>query len=279
MDSIKDKSVLITGGGRGVGKRLAMGFARAGARVGLLARSKAEIDLTKLEIEHSGGSAMTIKADVRDFEHLCAGVDRMRVRFGGVHILVAAAATQGPIGPLAETKPKAWAETLEVNLVGVMHACLAVLPEMIERRSGKIIAVTGGGAAFPRPNFSAYAASKAGLARFVETVAAEVREHNVQANCMSPGGAYTHMTDEILHAGRRAGQQEMEEAEKVRLTGGVDVEEQIGLALFLASDRSNHISGKFVHVSDDWRKLERSDMSEDTLTLRRVTGSQPRFRK
>jgi NAD(P)-dependent dehydrogenase (short-subunit alcohol dehydrogenase family) len=276
---MKGKSVLITGAGRGIGKRLALGFARAGARVGLLARSKAELDLAKLEIEHSGGVALTIRADVRDYEHLCAGVDRMRLRFGGVHVLVAAAAVQGPIGPLVETKPKAWQETIEVNLVGVMNACLAVLPGMVERRSGKIIVLTGGGTSYPRPYFSAYAASKAALARFVESVAEEVREHNVQINCMSPGGAYTHMTDEILHAGRRAGPKEMEDAEKIRLTGGVSPDEQIGLALFLASENSNHVSGKLVHVNDNWRKLEGSDMSPDAFTLRRVLGSHPRYKK
>ena len=279
MDSIKGKGVLITGAGRGIGKRLALGFARQGGRIGLVARSKAELDLAKLEIEHSGGVAMTIRADVRDFEHLSAGVDRMKLRFGGTHVLIAAAAMQGPIGPFEETKPKLWAETLEVNVVGVMHACLAVLPEMIARRSGKIIVLAGGGAAYPRPNFSAYASSKAAVVRFAETLAEEVRDHNIQVNCLGPGGSYTHMTDEILHAGKRAGQKEMEDAEKIRITGGVSAEEQTKLALFLASEKSNHISGKFIHVNDVWRKLEDSDMHPEAFTLRRVLGASPRYKK
>ena len=70
MDTIKEKSVLITGAGRGIGKRLAMGFAQAGARVGLLARSQAELDLAKLEIEQAGGKALRIRADVRDLEQM-----------------------------------------------------------------------------------------------------------------------------------------------------------------------------------------------------------------
>src|SRR3954452_14305547 len=88
--TIRDKSVLITGAGRGIGKRLAMGFAAAGARVGLLARSQAEIDLAKLEIEQAGGNALRLRADVRDAERLGAAVDRMKVEFGSVDILVAA---------------------------------------------------------------------------------------------------------------------------------------------------------------------------------------------
>jgi 3-oxoacyl-[acyl-carrier protein] reductase len=78
------------------------------------------------------------------------------------------------------------------------------------------------------------------------------------------------MTDEILEAGERAGWRETERAEQIRLTGGVAAEKQIELALFLCSDRSNHISGRYLHVNDDWRKLERANISPDIYTLRRV---------
>lgn len=270
LTTIQGKTTLVTGAGRGIGKRLAIGFATAGARVGLLARSRPELDLAQLEIEHAGGVAMSICADVRDFAQMCRAVESLRGRFGGIDVLVAAAAVQGPIGPFIEANPKAWAETLEVNLLGVMHACRAVLPTMIERRSGKIIALTGGGAASPRPNFSAYAASKTALARFVETVAEELRDYNVQINCMSPGGAYTHMTDEILRAGEKAGSKDLEDARQVQRTGGVSPDRQIQLALFLASERSNHVSGKMIHVNDDWKRLEHSNSHSELFTLRRV---------
>jgi 3-oxoacyl-[acyl-carrier protein] reductase len=261
---------MITGAGRGVGKRLALGFAAAGARVGLLARSKAELDLVNLEISHSGGVAMRIRTDVRDAEQVSAAAARLKVQFGPVDILLCAAAIQGPIGPLVDTPLADWVETMQVNLLGVMHSCRAVLPDMIARRAGKIVALVGGGAANARPNFSAYAASKTAVARLVETLAAEVRDHNVQVNCMSPGGAHTHMTEQILEAGERAGWEEIERAERVRLTGGVTAEKQTDLALFLASDRSNHISGRYLHVNDDWRKLELANISPDIYKLRRV---------
>ena len=272
MRSLKDNAVLVTGAGRGIGKRIAMGFAQAGARVGLLARSQAELDLAKLEIEHAGGNALRIRADVRDFEQLAAAADRMRAVFGSLDVLVAAAAIQGPIGPLAEVKPRQWAETIEINLIGVMHACRAVLPQMMERRSGKIVVLSGGGSANSRPLFSAYAASKTGVVRLVETVAEEVRDYNIQINAMAPGATYSHMTDEIIHAGARAGAKEIEDAEYVRLTGGAPADKQIQLALFLASERSNHISGKLIHIHDDWKKLERENMNPEAYTLRRVHG-------
>jgi NAD(P)-dependent dehydrogenase (short-subunit alcohol dehydrogenase family) len=270
VQTLTNAGVLVTGAGRGIGKRLAIGFATAGNRVGLLARSKAELDLAHLEIEHAGGNALRIRADVTDFEQVSAAVDRMRVQHGDIQVLICAAAIQGPIGPFVEQSPKTWAETIHSNLLGVMNACKAVLPQMIERRSGKIIVLSGAGAAGARPNFSAYAASKAGVVRLVETIAEEVRDHNVQINCMGPGSTYTHMTDEILRAGDKAGWKETEEALEVRRTGGAAPEKQIQLALFLASEQSNHISGKLIHVSDDWKKLKTENIHAEIYTLRRV---------
>lgn len=270
LQSFKERGVLITGAGRGIGKRLAIGFAGLGARVGLLARSKAELDLAHLEIEQAGGAALRIRADVTDYEQMCAAIDRMRVVYGETHVLICAAAVQGPIGPLIDNPSKAWIETVQTNLFGVMNACRAVLPSMIERRSGKIIVLSGGGAANFRPNFSAYAASKAAVVRLVETVADEVRDHNVQINCLGPGGTYTHMTDEILRAGERAGWKESEDALQIRQTGGIHPEKQMQLAVFLASEQSNHISGKLLHVTDDWRKLKNENIHPEIYTLRRL---------
>ncbi len=269
MRTLKDQGVLITGAGRGIGKRLALGLAQAGARVGLVARTQTELDAAKLEIEHAGGAALRMRADVRDYEQISAAVDRMRVVFGGVQVLIADAAQQGPIGPFIEGRTKQWWEVLETNVLGVMNACRAVLPQMIERRSGKIIVLSGPGATEARPNFSAFAASKAAVVRLVETLAEEVRDHNVQVNCITPGGTYTNMTDEIIQAGPRAGK-DLDEAEQIRLTGGIAPERQIQLVLFLASERSNHISGKLIHVNDDWKRLEHENMHPAAYTLRRV---------
>lgn len=270
LRNVRDKGVLITGAGRGIGKRLALGFAGHGARVALLARSKAELDLANLEIEHAGGVSMRLRADVRDYEQLEAAVERMKTHYGRLDVLVCAAAVQGPIGPFPCNPAKAWADTIDTNLTGVVNSVRAVLPYMIQKRSGKIIVLGGRGSGDPRPNFSAYAASKAAVVRFVETIAEEVREENIQVNVLSPGGAYTHMTDEILRAGDRAGHKEHEHAVQVRLTGGIAPEKQVELALFLACEDSNHVSGKMIHVNDDWRRLEHAAVNRDLFTLRRV---------
>jgi NAD(P)-dependent dehydrogenase (short-subunit alcohol dehydrogenase family) len=269
LRSSQDVNVLITGAGRGIGKRLAIGFSHTRARVGLLGRSQGELDVTRLEIEDSGGSALRLRADVRNFEQMAASVDRMIREWGHVDTLIANAAVMGPIGLFSESRPALWQEVFETNIVGVMNACRAVLPGMLERRTGKIIVITGQGAASPRPRFAAYAASKAAVVRFVECLAEEIRDDNVQVNCMFPGETYTNMTDEILHAGERAGMQEIEAAEKAQVTGGTLSDKQIQLALFLASERSNHLTGKLIYVQDDWKKFEHDSARPDAYTLRR----------
>lgn len=248
---------------------MAIGFSHTKARVGLLARSQAELDVTKLEIEDSGGAALRLRADVRVYDQVSAAVDRMTGEWGPVHILIANAAIQGPVGMFTDNRPSAWQEVLETNVIGVMNSCRAVLPRMVARRSGKIIAIVGQGAASPRAHFAAYAASKAAIVRFVECIAEEVRDDNVQINCMFPGETYTSMTDEILHAGERAGMHEIEAAEKVQATGGTLSDKQIQLALFLASERSNHVTGKLIYVQDEWKKLENDSARPDAFTLRR----------
>lgn len=269
MPGIRDKGVLITGAGRGIGKRLALGFAAEGARVGLLARSKAELDLAHLEIEHAGGVSLRLRADVRDFEQVTAAVAHMTARLGGIDVLICCAGILGPVGPFADSPAAGWADAIITNLVGTANACRAVLPQMIARRSGKIIMLAGPGATKARPFVSAHAASKAGVVRLAETLAAEVADYNIQVNCLSPGNAYTHMTDQVLRAGARAGEKNLEEARQARDTGGVPPEQQLQLALFLASERSNHISGRLLRVQDDWRKLENSKLGPETYMLRR----------
>lgn len=267
--ALKDKGVLITGAGRGIGKRLAISFAACGARVGLLARSQPELDVAKMEIEHAGGATTRIRADVRDYEQMTAAADRMNSVFGGTYALICCAGVLGPIGPLTSIRLNAWKDAIETNLIGVVHALRAFLPQMMSRRSGKIIVLAGGGSNNARPNLTAHAVAKTGVVRLVESVAEEVRDFNVQINCLDPGWSYTSMTDDILHAGQLAGTAEIDEAHRVQLTGGTAPEKQIQMALFLASPQSNHISGKLMLATDDARKLEHQNMHPDSYTLRR----------
>jgi 3-oxoacyl-[acyl-carrier protein] reductase len=265
------KNVLITGAGRGIGKRFALGFAKLGARIALVGRSKAEIDLTQLEIAQAGGNALRILADVTDAEQLTLAVDRAGVAFGTpIDILICAAGVPGPLSSFMSTPLKAWAEALQVNLLGVVHACRAVLPSMVGRRAGKVIVLTCESDTQPKVGFSAYATSKTAVARFVESIAAEVIDDNVQINCLDPGPAYTNFTDEIIRAEERLEAPVVSAAKDTRRSGGVSAELQLAHAAFLASEQSNHLTGKLVHVTDDLQKLRNATLRPDALTLRRV---------
>ncbi len=272
VQSFKGVSVLVTGAGRGIGKRLSIGFAAQGARVTLVARSKAELDLCHLEIEHAGGTALRMRTNVCDYEQMTAAVERSRVHFGNpVQVLICSAGVLGPIGPFVESSPAAWEDMVQTNFIGVMNACRAVLPQMIERRAGKILIIAGVGGKLPsRPNFAVHSATKTAVVRFAESLSEEVLDHNIQVNCLSPGETYTHMTDQILAAGESSGWRELETARQVRLTGGVTPEKQIGLAQFLASQQANHITGRMIHVDDDWKKLKSSTIPAELYRLRRV---------
>jgi len=264
---------MVTGAGRGIGKRLALGFARLGAKIALVGRSKAEIDLARLEIEQSGGNALRIRADVTDPEQLSVAVDRTRVAFGSpLDVLICAAGVAGPLYSFMDAPFKSWTEALSINLMGVIHSCRAVLPAMVERRRGKIVVVACDSDSQPKLNFSSYETSKTAVVRFVECLALELVDHNVQINCFDPGPAYTNLTDEIIHASERLDHKVVAAAKETRRTGGVSPELQLEHAAFLASEASNHISGKLIHVTDDWKKLRNAHLRPDVLTLRRLAA-------
>jgi 3-oxoacyl-[acyl-carrier protein] reductase len=145
---------------------------------------------------------------------------------------------------------------------------------MIERHSGKVINLSGGGATAPRVHFSAYGVSKAALVRLTETVAEEVRPFNVQVNAIAPGAVNTRMLQEVLDAGSAAGS-ELEAARARQLQGGTSPELAAQLAVFLASDASGELTGKLISAPHDgWQHWSQGEldrlMEKPWLTLRRI---------
>ena len=161
---------------------------------------------------------------------------------------------------------------MKVNLGGCFRCCSLVLPGMIERRSGKIINLSGGGAVDPRPNFSAYAASKAAVVRFTETLAAEVAAHGIDVNAIAPGAIDTDMLREGIAAGDAAGD-EAEELRQIARQGGQDPDRAAALAVHLASAATDGLTGRLISAQwDDWENLDpRAVMETDLFTLRRIS--------
>lgn len=272
---LKDKVAIITGGGRGIGQAIALAFAIEGAGVVVASRTLSEVMETAAQVKAMGRRAIAVEADVAQREDVDKIVRTAIYEFGKVDILVNSAGVQGPIGPMVTNDIDEWIQTVHINLIGTLLCTRAVLPIMIERRQGKIINLSGGGATSPRPHFSAYSASKVAVIRLTETVAEEVKEFNIQVNAIAPGAVNTRMLDEVLTAGNAAGEKALAEAKRQQETGGTSPEIPAALAVFLASDKSNGLTGRLISaVWDDWSEMDKritEIMSSDIYTLRRVT--------
>lgn len=250
---LEDKTALITGASRGIGRALAFSLARAGAFVGLISRSQGALLQVAREITDTGGRAIPLVTDVTQPEAVKQAISRAQEEMCQIDILVNAAGIQAPIGPFLENDLLAWEHAVHVNLLGAVRMTHAVLPMMKARRQGKIINFSGGGATAPRPHFSAYATSKAALVRFTETLAVELQPYNIQVNAVAPGAINTRMLDEVIAAGEKAGGEYQEALERAR-TGGTPVELVCELVLFLTSPASGRLTGKLISATHDpWR--------------------------
>jgi 3-oxoacyl-[acyl-carrier protein] reductase len=159
----------------------------------------------------------------------------------------------------------------------------ALLPHFKAQRYGKLIQISGGGATNPLPRISAYAASKAAIVRYAETLALEVNDKGIDVNCIAPGALNTRMLDEVLQVGPdKVGQAFYERAVKQKEDGGTSLTKGAELALFLASGASDGITGKLISaVWDNWEEwpqyLDQLAQS-DVYTLRRITGKDRGFK-
>jgi NAD(P)-dependent dehydrogenase (short-subunit alcohol dehydrogenase family) len=255
---LEGKSAIVTGGGRGIGRVIALGLAKEGADVLVFSRTFTEAETTAAEIRMLGRRGIALRADVRSPDDISEVARRAINEFGQIDILVNNAGIQGPIGLLAYNDVNAWIQTIHTYLVGTFLSCRAVLPHMMARRQGKIINLSGGGAATSRPRFSAYAASKAGVVRLTEVLADEVMEFNIQVNAIAPGIANTRMIDEVLAAGEDAGTQALAEARGCKETGGTPLQKAADLVVFLSSSDSDGLTGRLISaVWDNWAEMVR----------------------
>lgn len=275
---LEGRAAIVTGSSRGLGFAIARAYVEAGASVLLCAREPDALERARTELGALGSPGQAVVAEAAD---VSSPDDAERVvwaaarSFSGLHVLVSNAGILGPQGPADRVGWEDWRRAIEINLLGSVLMCRAAVPLLRERGYGKIVQLSGGGATQPLPNRSAYAASKAAVVRFAETLAEEVRPHGIDVNALAPGALNTRMLDEILEAGAdAAGPVAYERALALKAQGGASLEKAAALAVWLGSASSDGITGKLISaVWDPWETLgERRDelQGSDVYTLRRI---------
>lgn len=242
---LKKRTALVTGASRGIGRAIALALAEQGAAVAVNANQSAEAaELVAAEIREGGGRAIVALADVSDGQAVARMVADIRAKLGPIDILVNNAAIDRAVA-FEEITPEEWDRVLAVNLKGVFHCCQAVIGEMKERRSGKIICISSvaglRGSLFGNVH---YAASKAGMHGFVMTLARQVAPYGVNVNAIAPGPIETEMFRQNVSGERR---QQVLAGVPLGVMG--QPEDIAHAAVFLASDWARFITGAVLRVN------------------------------
>ena len=240
---------LVTGGGRGIGRVIALQLSESGAAVAVCARSEDEVSRVAHEIRERQGQAMAVQADVSrrsDVERMAAQVQDA---LGHVDLLVNNAARALPFGPLAETDPDEWWEMLEVNLRGPLYCSRAVLPGMLARGYGRIVNVSSGAGLGVTPMMSAYVVSKTALFRLTENLDVETRSQGVFVFAIDPGLVRSAMSTQALSCGIPS----VEQMFQGWFDNAVNVppERAARLVAYLASGKADVLSGRHFNVFTD----------------------------
>jgi 3-oxoacyl-[acyl-carrier protein] reductase len=275
---LRGRGVLITGGSQGFGRAVAEACVDAGADVFVCARDATVLERACSELRQKalgGQQVHSMVADVSDPEAADRLVAEARERLPRFMGLVNNAGVNGPKGRVEEIAWNEWRRTIEINLFGAVLMCRAVLPEFRRQQYGKIVNLSGGGATAPMPGFSPYAASKAALVRFTETLAHETRGAGIDVNALAPGALNTRMLDEVLAAGAdKVGQAYYEKALKQKADGGAPREKGAALCGYLLSAGSDGITGRLISaIWDPWGELNEHAAElngSDIYTLRRI---------
>ncbi len=274
------RAALVTGASQGLGKEIAAAYLKAGASVALCARDAVMLDGVRAELAPLATGdqrIITVPADVSKRDQIEAAVATTIATFPQLDIVVNSAGVYGPKGVIEDNDWDAWVQAIEINLLGAVLLCRAVVPHLKQRGYGKIIQLSGGGATNPMPRLSAYATSKAGVVRFAESLALELASHRIDVNCIAPGALNTRMLDEILEAGPAVvGDDFYQRSLKQKESGGAPLEKGANLAVFLAAPASDGITGRLISALwDPWQDLPgvRDELAKsDIYTLRRITA-------
>jgi NAD(P)-dependent dehydrogenase (short-subunit alcohol dehydrogenase family) len=236
---LKDKVALITGSTRGIGKELALGFAREGANIVANGRNVEKARIVAKEAEGFGIRAVAVGADVSQSQEVTRMVEETIAQFGRIDLLVNNAGVNPFILESEKIKEAGWDQVLNINLKGVFLCCQAVGKKMIEQGGGKIINMASGLGITGEQGFLPYSVSKAGVLMLTRVLAYEWSKHHISVNAIAPGFVAGGMNTPILNKESLVSGL----TEKVPIKRLADPREIVNIALFLASDDSSYING------------------------------------
>ena len=251
---LNERTAVVTGAGRGLGREAALRLSAAGARVVLVSRTIEELQETEASIEQNGGTAVGVAADIST----ATGTDDVKAcvetHFGFASILVNAAGVFGPLQPIAGSDPERWIETLAVNTLGPYRMCQAFAAGMVAQEWGRIVNYSSA-AAFhpPAPLSSAYGTSKVALNQLTRHLAAELVGTGVTANVLHPGDVKTNMWSDIRNKAEQLGEEGEEYRSWIRWvdeTGGDPPTKAADLVMKLVGDEAAGVTGQFLWISD-----------------------------
>lgn len=271
-------TALITGASEGLGAVIAYRFVADGASVVLLARTRKALETVReslLPMCVPGQTVLAIPCDVSKPHEVDEAIGTTVSILSHLDIVINNASVFGPIGSLAEIPWQGWIDTFNVNLHGTVYTCRAAIPFLKRAEHGKIINISGGGAAQALPSLCAYAASKAAVLRFTEELAEELRPFHINVNAVAPGPLNTRFVDHAISAGpERLGPKLYNEIMQLRKSGGTPFNLGANLCAYLASNSGNGITGKLISARyDDWATLldQLSELdAPDLYTMRRI---------
>ncbi len=270
MTTLRGTVAVVTGGGRGIGREIALHQARGGAKVAVLARTQTEIEETARLITGEGGTAIALAVDLVDTAAVEMALARVALALGPIDTLVNNHGAFRAFGPIWECDPSIWWSDVEINLRGTFNTCRVAAPAMLARGHGRIVNLVGGGTGTSFPNGSGYASSKAAIMRFTECLDDTTKAGGVRAFAVDPGLVRTAMTE--LQLNSEAGKAHLPNIQQL-FDDGVNVPPSRAAALIadIAAGRFDALAGRMLRGVDDRDALER-DMAgiaaEDGRALR-----------
>jgi 2-hydroxycyclohexanecarboxyl-CoA dehydrogenase len=248
MKRFDGRTVVLTGGGGGIGAALCRGFATEGANVAVLDRAKGQADAVAVALTADGYRALAVAADITDRSSIDAALEQVAAEFGPTDVLVNNAGWDLFV-PFLETTPDDWARLIDINLVGALNMHHAVLPGMVERGSGRIVNIASDAARVGSSGESVYAACKAGIVAFSKTLAREHSRHGITFNVVCPGPTDTALLASVTDAAPNP--EKLREAFRRSIPMGriAQPDDLIGAVLFFGSDDASFVTGQVLSVS------------------------------